>query len=77
MVHGHRIIRLIDFISHYLIELTATEPMDHESLVTSQAMYAYDDDSKNSISNSWKEIAFIVSVKEEDGTYRRISILFL
>ena len=28
------------------IELTATEPMDHESLVTSQAMYAYDDDSR-------------------------------
>lgn len=28
------------------IGLTATEEMDHESLVTSQAMYAYDDDSK-------------------------------
>ena len=27
------------------IGLTATEEMDHESLVTSQAMYAYDDDS--------------------------------
>ena len=29
----------------YFIELTATEPMDHESLVMSQAMYADDDDS--------------------------------
>ena len=29
------------------VELTATEPMDHESLVTSQAMYAFDDDSCN------------------------------
>ena len=27
------------------IELTATEPMDHTCLVTSQAMYADDDDS--------------------------------
>lgn len=31
----------------HLIELTATEPMDHNSLVTSQAMYADDDDSVN------------------------------
>ena len=29
----------------FCVELTATEPMDHDSLVTSQAMYAYDDDS--------------------------------
>ncbi|KAK8796577.1 hypothetical protein WA538_005776 [Blastocystis sp. DL] len=43
-----------------LLELTATEPMDHEALVTSQAMYADDDD----------KIAFMITVKDEDGKDR-------
>ena len=33
-------------VSANAIELTATEEMDHDSLVTSQSMYAYDDDSR-------------------------------
>lgn len=33
-------------VSTNVIELTATEEMDHDSLVTSQSMYAYDDDSR-------------------------------
>ncbi|KAK8831692.1 hypothetical protein WA577_005007 [Blastocystis sp. JDR] len=45
-----------------LLELTETEPMDHESLVTSQAMYAYDDD----------KIAFLVTVKDENGNDKYI-----
>ncbi|KNB45698.1 hypothetical protein JH06_0736 [Blastocystis sp. subtype 4] len=47
----------------FCVELTATEPMDHDSLVTSQAMYAYDDD----------KIAFMITVKDEDGKDRIIN----
>ena len=41
--------------------------MDHESLVTSQAMYAYDDDSACFTGDSTIEIAFLVTVKDENG----------
>ena len=50
-----------------VIELTETEPMDHESLVTSQAMYAYDDDSACFPCYLAVEIAFLVTVKDENG----------
>lgn len=49
MKNGMKIKNYLVFPFHafktYFIELTATEPMDHESLVMSQAMYADDDDS--------------------------------
>lgn len=42
--------------------------MDHDCLVTSQAMYADDDDSNKTINIlSQIEIAFLVSVKDENG----------
>ncbi len=47
--------------------------MDHDSLVTSQAMYAYDDDSYIYEFGWDVEIAFMITVKDEDGKDRIIN----
>ncbi len=68
VVQGQRIAGYVVFHCwNGVLELTETEPMDHESLVTSQAMYAYDDDSACFTRDSTIEIAFLVTVKDENG----------